>query len=263
MRPGLRAPGRGRAFRRAAGSPSRSRRGRPAPTGRELAGEVRPASTRQAATCGGAVPARIDGARALRRPARKASDGPMRRGARPGEAEAAVGLRRGRGGGRRTAAGLRGPNSEKSGTCPQPTNQSPLASACRLPWLSATSGGRVGELADERRPCPFCAVEPQHDAARLAVDGRRGAVVEDADRAVGQLARVVLPGGRVAAGSAKLLVLAAQAPERPARCAPSDVVDRPGVARRDEQRPVGVEVDRVDVEEVERPSASELPRGRS
>ena len=34
-----------------------------------------------------------------------------------------------------------GLSSEKSGTSPQPTNQSPLASACTLPWLLAEIGG--------------------------------------------------------------------------------------------------------------------------
>ena len=99
-----------------------------------------------------------------------------------------------------------GLNSEKYGSWPQPTNQSPLASACTLPWLSASSGGvwvrRVTSVA-----VPGRVAEADDDAARLAVHLRRGAVVEDADRAVGQFARIVLPGVPVPAPILKLVCL--------------------------------------------------------
>ena len=84
------------------------------------------------------------------------------------------------------------------------------------------------------------------------MDGRGGAVVEDADRAVGQLAGIVLPGRPRAGFLREGALLAPQAPEDlPA--AAVDVVDRPGVSRRHQHASVRVRRERVDVEEVIRP----------
>ena len=84
------------------------------------------------------------------------------------------------------------------------------------------------------------------------MDRRRGAIVEHRVEVGADRAGIVLEGGQGAEAFDEGRVLAA---ERPTHLAGRgiDVVGGPGVATRDKQRAVGVEVDRVEVEEVERP----------
>src|SRR6185312_7484286 len=110
--------------------------------------------------------------------------------------------------------------------------------------------GGTDDLAQQAR-LAVNRVERDHDAARLRMHARGGAVVEEADRAVCELARIVLPRGRDARAQREGAPLAAQAPDDRA-AARVDVVGGPRVARRDEQAAVAVTRDRVEVEEVKR-----------
>ena len=106
--------------------------------------------------------------------------------------------------------------------------------------------------------------ERHFDRARLRVHRRERAVVEERDRAVGLLTRVVLPRRCGARTQLEARVLAAQLPAHLAGFR-IDVVGGPGVARVDQQVAVLLDVDRVDVEVVERFSrgSSARPRRRS
>ena len=200
-----RAPGRpGRAPARATygavaaarRSPSRTRRWRPAiPTGASAVGAA-PASTCQAADGGRAVPARLDRRRWPRRP----RPAPRRRARRPAAPPTGSGTR-GRTGrspaasARRSATAV-GESSETSPICPQPTSWSPLASCCTSPWLGESTDvcGSTYWCA-AASPCGARSRAPTSIAARARPPSpRRGLVVEDLDRAVGEQRRVVLPG---------------------------------------------------------------------
>ena len=120
-----------------------------------------------------------------------------------------------------------------------------------LPWLPDDSAGRCSYCATTRRRVGL-RVERQHEPARLRVDLRHGAVVEHADRAVGERVRVVLVGGPRAGAELHARVPAADLALQLA-AGGVHLVHRPRVARGDQRRPVGALVDRVDVEVVERP----------
>ena len=133
-----------------------------------------------------------------------------------------------------------------------------------LPWLSASSGepgvencaadadgvGRAGRARARRRATAGGPAARRRCQRRLKVVCRARA-------------------RRAATRSQRRRRLAVKlrrpAAERPADLAARgvDVVERPGVAARDEQRPVGFEVDRVEVEEVEGPRARACPAARS
>ena len=104
--------------------------------------------------------------------------------------------------------------------------------------------------AHERRR-PGGRVEREFDRARLRVHRRERAVVEERDRAIGLLARVVLPGRVGTWAQLEARVPAAQLPAHLPRFR-IDVVRGPGVARVHQQVAVLLRVDRVDVEVVER-----------
>src|SRR5438309_11896761 len=86
-------------------------------------------------------------------------------------------------------------------------------------------------------------VESHGQTSGLTLDDGGGAVVEDREGAVRVPAGVVLPGERDLPGHGEVAVLAAQPPEDLSGAA-VDLVDRPGVAGRDQQVAVGVDVDR-------------------
>jgi len=109
---------------------------------------------------------------------------------------------------------------------------------------------RVDELPDEAR-ARIPGVEPDQEHPRLRLDLRRCAVVEDTDEVRPVMACVVLPGETRAGTHLEVASLPAESPDD-APGLPADLVDAPGVARRDDQVPVCGEVDRVDVEVVER-----------
>ena len=92
-------------------------------------------------------------------------------------------------------------------------------------------------------------VELDGDHPRTVVDPRRGAVVEDHQIAVGQPARVVLPGHQRALAHLERRLGAAEAPDELRRRA-IDLVDAPGVARREQEVAVFIDVDRVQVQVV-------------
>src|SRR5438093_1982450 len=76
-------------------------------------------------------------------------------------------------------------------------------------------------------------------------------VVEDLKEVAAGRERVVLPGEPCTGCEVEVARLAAETPDDLARV-PIDLVDRPGVAARDQEVPVDVEGDRVDVEVVVR-----------
>ena len=140
-------------------------------TGARLAA-LAPASTPPGGHERRAVPARVHGARVAPAAALERERWAVRGRARPREAEVAVGLACWRGSARRTASWPSGPNSEKYGSWPQPTNQSPLASACTLPWLSATRRRSVRQPRHERGGVGAGRRGSTTIAARLAVHRR-------------------------------------------------------------------------------------------
>ena len=86
-------------------------------------------------------------------------------------------------------------------------------------------------------------------ARERGADLRRGLVVEQRERAVRLAARVVLPGEAHALAEREVAAAAAEPPDHVAGLA-VELVDRPRVARGDQQVAVAVDVDRVDVEVV-------------
>ena len=80
-------------------------------------------------------------------------------------------------------------------------------------------------------------VDAQQERARLLLDSRVGAVVEEGDRVARVPARVVLPVERCPGSHREVALLAAEPPANRSG-APVDVVERVGITGRDEVVPV-------------------------
>src|ERR1700719_3294030 len=92
-------------------------------------------------------------------------------------------------------------------------------------------------------------VHHQLETSRLGLLRWRGRIVEEGQATVRAPACVVLPGELDATAHCEVALLAAKTPHHRARLA-LELVNRPRISGRNQQVPVGSDIDRVDVEVV-------------